>query len=683
MDQEFIQERRELSRDRMIEIENDPCVAEKYQDYFSRVASFIRLMDTLLELLEKKEYRKLSLEELQQWNQKLYQDILEKNYAKSYGNPRYAKEILGEEFGGLLCFLYSEIRSMIPLSFEGRIEEIISLQELFIEVYNLFEEGEPDGEEVRKTLYWFVSDYADVSVAHRVLEQIDPAYSMATQIIMEEDLRDPRTLYYFGEFISENELKVYQYLNSLLPEELESMARTYTEGYRMGFVRGNKDLSRKKVVNIRYRLGFEPIIKQAILQFREMGLEPAIYRAASLSINRNGLHRVGFYGGIPNKQYDYDHKEDSALYLDKALVERKLGVLRTTYENHKKQAAFYAGPACMEVFGEQLFVPENKKEAYYYSDKQKKLNVTYRNESSRIINEYIKGEERSFTIIAYPVPEIGEPFEEIFHQVVKINTLDYKLYEGIQQTLIDALDQGAAVEIHGMNGNRTDLLVALWELKDPEKETIFENCVADVNIPVGEVFTSPKLTGTNGILHVSQVYLNELLYKDLEITLKNGMVEAYSCKNFEEEEENLKYIEENLLFHHKTLPLGEFAIGTNTTAYVAAKKYGIEDKLPILIAEKQGPHFALGDTCFSWEEEVATFNPDGKEIIAKENEVSALRKEDISKAYLNCHTDITIPYDELGELSVIKADGSKIEIIREGRFVLPGTEELNKPFEEI
>ena len=32
-------------------------------------------------------------------------------------------------------------------------------------------------------------------------------------------------------------------------------------------------------------------------------------------------------------------------------------------------------------------------------------------------------------------------------------------------------------------------------LNNPEKETNFENCLADVNIPLGEVFTSPKLTG--------------------------------------------------------------------------------------------------------------------------------------------------------------------------------------------
>lgn len=62
----------------------------------------------------------------------------------------------------------------------------------------------------------------------------------------------------------------------------------------------------------------------------------------------------------------------------------------------------------------------------------------------------------------------------------------------------------------------------MHELKNPEKETNFENCLADVNIPLGEVFTSAKLTGTNGVLHVSQVYLNELKYNDLEITFENG-----------------------------------------------------------------------------------------------------------------------------------------------------------------
>ena len=133
------------------------------------------------------------------------------------------------------------------------------------------------------------------------------------------------------------------------------------------------------------------------------------------------------------------------------------------------------------------------------------------------------------------------------------------------------------------------------------------------------------------------------------------------------------------MFGHITLPMGEFAIGTNTTAYAMAQKYQIQDKLPILIAEKTGPHFAIGDTCYKMSEDHKMYNPNGKEMIARENECSALRKTEIEKAYFNCHTDITIPYDEIGEIASVQKDNTKILIIQNGRFVLPEVEVLNEP----
>ena len=70
-----------------------------------------------------------------------------------------------------------------------------------------------------------------------------------------------------------------------------------------------------------------------------------------------------------------------------------------------------------------------------------------------------------------------------------------------------------------------------------------------------------------------------------------------------------------------------------------------------------GPHFAVGDTCYSWAEDTPVYNPDGKEIIARDNEISEMRKDDVSLAYYGCHTDITIPYDELGSIRVIDDEG--------------------------
>ena len=63
--------------------------------------------------------------------------------------------------------------------------------------------------------------------------------------------------------------------------------------------------------------------------------------------------------------------------------------------------------------------------------------------------------------------------------------------------------------------------------------------------------------------------------------------------------------------------------------------------------------------------------------------MSILRKTDPGKAYFGCHTDITIPYEELGELTAVRADGERIEILRDGRFVLEGTQILNGPLDGI
>lgn len=680
----MVEERYNLVVDRIGDIKEERTVDVKFRDYFVKVAEFIHLIDGTKKKIEDHTFDGMQIEEMAAWNKKLYSDILPEHYRESYANPDYAVAQLGEAYGSTLSALYAEIRAAIVYVYEKKTEYLDILFELFIEVYNQFEEEEmPEPHVLKEILYWYASDYCDVFVADRIHEQVDATQSFAADLILGSDLADLRYLYRFGEYISDSELTTAKYLLSLDETTIQKMADVYTEGYRIGFVNTGKDLSKKKTVNIRYVLGFERVVKKAIENFDKMGLKPIIYRSGVSMLTKRQHLKIGYYGAIANKQYEYDHRNDQALFLDKKFVERKLEVIATTYEHLKEEAGAFAGPACIEMFGEVPFVPEQKETALKLSEKQQELSVFFDGRQSRLTNTYIPGDERSFTIIAYPVPEIGEDYEEIFQEIIRINTLDAGLYEQVQQTLIDALDRGESVHICGENGNRTDLTVQLHTLSDPEKETIFENCVADVNIPVGEVFTSPVLEGTNGVLHVSKVYLNELQYKDLEITFSNGMVTDYRCSNFERELENKEYIRDNVLYRHDTLALGEFAIGTNTTAYQVAKKYGIEDKMPILIAEKMGPHFAVGDTCYSWCEDIAVYNPNGKEIIARDNSVSIQRKEDLGKAYYHCHTDITIPYEELGKIEVNKKDGGHILLLEHGRFVLPGTEILNEPLKNI
>lgn len=648
------EERLDVIKERIASIASDATSAVFFCDYFKESAN------AWLEIFD--------FQKTPQFINSFYDKFAGVNYDSSYANPKYAAEKLGIDYSKVLSAVYTRICGTKESLFRGDIKYLCIYGELLVELYNYFEEdASVPADEIKACVYSFMHDYEEIFAEDVVDKMVDPSLDYYTNIVMNADLSSDNYLYEYGLFVGKNELASRKHLATFDDEQIQSMADTYTEGYRIGFITCNKDITKKSAVQIHYPIGFERMIRAAINNFKKIGLS-SILMPYSTSVN---------------KQFDYDHKEDMALWMDKAYVEYRTECLRNAFERKKEIARQYGGPAVIEIFGEEPFAPVSKSENAAYDDEQQKLFVHMTNQRSQLVNEYVKGEERSFTIIAYPVADIGEKYEEIFTETVKINTLDYILYRDMQQKIIDVLDTADKVHIVGTNGNKTDLFVKIHPLNDPTKETAFENCVADVNIPVGEVFTSPVLEGTNGKLHVSQVYLNELNFLNLEIDFKEGMIDQYTCTNFEDEVENKKYISDNILHHHKSLPMGEFAIGTNTTAYRMARVYDIAAKMPILIAEKTGPHFAVGDTCYTYDEDNTTYNPDGKSIIARDNSVSILRKEDISKAYFNCHTDITIPYDELGAITVIRYDGSACDIIRDGRFVLPGTEELNVPLDEL
>ncbi len=660
---ELLRERQELAEGRIREIISEDLVKAPYNEFFRRTAEFIMKPS--------------------------YDAALPENYGSSWMNPVYSVSRCGTEMGRLLSFLAYELLNLVAFRAEGLLTDIVILEEVFLEIYSSFvasmqDEGtEPQAKAIHGILYSFVSDYTDYTVSRRIREIVDPAEDeFARNIIMESDLTDLSYLNRFGEYIDDDTRKIAAYLNTFSEEKIQSMADTFTEGYRMGFVNTGKDLSKKRSVAVRYELGFERMIRAAIRNFEKIGLSATIYRRPLHAANRSGMSRNGYAGAWVNKQMAFDHMEDNALFLDKAYMTRKLEVMEHTFEEVKNLAREYGGPAVMETFGSDPFMPESHSEAYSLSPEQQKLAVDLAVEAGKITSRYIPGDERSFTIISYPVPSISPEFEAIFDATVKLNTLDSDKYKKIQQELILQLEKGRKVEVKGRNGNKTDITVSLHELPDPEHQTVFENCTADVNIPVGEAFTSPALTGTDGTLFVSEVYLMGLRFENLEFHFKDGFVTDYNCTNFPKEEENKKYIRDHILHHHDTLPLGEFAIGTNTTAYRMAKDFDIFSRLDILIAEKTGPHFALGDTCYERAEDVKVYNPDGREIIARDNEYTIKRKTDPAFRYFQCHTDITIPYDELDTITAIDAAGNRYPVISGGKFVVPGTEELNLPLEK-
>lgn len=693
MNQE-VAERFELASNRVQELAaHEICakLSDGFQEYFHRTAQFVVMLLKTAEELRKEDWKEAELSVFEERNRKLYADVVGAAYEKSFANPDYAADRLGEMMGLYLSFLYKEMRGMIRYAYECRYTEFTICMEIFLEIYCILEDtanadvSMDDAKllhSVKEALYYYVSDYADLYLDQRTAESLDPEYSIIRDLVMESDLTTTKYLYYYGDYISEDELQTARYLASLPQETIDLMANTYLDGYYKGFEVMRVDLSTKRYVEVRFPLGFERMIRTAIARLEADHHQVVCLRPAVSLINKKNHLRAGCKGLSENDQCEYDHRYDMGLFLDSALKERKLSAYRNAYEKRKEFAASMAGPAVLETFGEAVFEPVNKKSCAVLSAKQQKLTAHMNTEMVQIVYDYINGEERGFTIISFPVPAIGPQFEEIFDETIRLNTLDYGKYREIQQKIVDALDKCKYVVVKGIGDNQTDLTISLWDLQDPQKETLFENCLADMNIPLGEVFTSPRLTGTHGRLHVREVYIGGMRYENLTFDLEDGKLTDWSCTNFAEPQEGRNLVQTMILSGHETLPMGEFAIGTNTVAYRMAKDYQIFDKLKILIAEKTGPHFAFGDTCYSNSEDRKAYNPDGKEIIARENEVSALRKTEPEKAYYGCHTDITLPYDELGILYGVTETGEQIVILEKGRFVLPGTGELNEALEQ-
>ncbi len=679
---EILRERLSLAFGRIEEISSDCGAPEPFTGYFKRVSVFMSAVAHVMSDKLNGDSKNNSISALAAVNKALYRDELPGYYSESYANPEFCCSEMGSQWGPFFSFIYSEIRGLIAYIYEGRFEEAAVFCELFLEIYGHFDDGQVgDYDVVTGICRDFYHDYCPL-FCERSVRGMDPDSSFYRDIIMDSDLDDIRYLYSYGVHIGENELKTAAFLGNLPQEETDRLAHAFTEGYRRGFELAGIDLSKKGTVQLRGFVGFERILRVIIGEFEKMGLSVAVPGFASTRFLRRNTLRIGTGSTSHNRQYEYDHRNDQTFFLTNAFVKRRLEALRDVYEENRDLVAAYAGPAVLEAFGQSEFVPEVKDCVPELSDAQRKLSLSYTSKAAVITQEYLPSDETSFTIMTLPLPEIGDKYADIFREVSDINTLDYDTYKQVQQRLVDALDEGVSVEVKGAGDNKTDITVALHPLDNPAEETCFENCLADVNIPLGEVFTSPRLEGTNGILHVSGVYLGSLYYKELFVEIRDGMVTDYGCENFDDPEEGRRYIRSNVLYHHDTLPVGEFAIGTNTVAYRMARDYGIEGLLPILIAEKTGPHFALGDTCYSREEDAVTYNPDGKRIVARENSVSALRNTDPQKAYFNCHTDITLPFDELSHILVNHRDGSKTYIIKDGRFVLEGTEFLNGPLDD-
>ena len=168
MEEDILKERYELAVSRVGELAEELAFVENEYlsvdttEYFAAAASY------LIKLLENKGMAKpvgskcLCSPEI--------------SYEHSYLNPAYAKAVLGIEHGRILSWLLYELYSMEPFVKVCCIQDIVIRLELFLEVYAAYtyewkENGQlPEFETIRRIIYWFAFDYADVAAEQYVEE---------------------------------------------------------------------------------------------------------------------------------------------------------------------------------------------------------------------------------------------------------------------------------------------------------------------------------------------------------------------------------------------------------------------------------------------------------------------------------------------------------------------------------
>lgn len=157
MEDDIFRERYELAAGRIEELVEELTFVENEYLAVDTTEFFATAACYLLEILENGNKREMP-------------------YENSYLNPMYATAALGMEHGRILSWLLYELCSLEPFVKAGCMQDIVIRLELFLEVYAAYtyewrENGQlPEYEAIRRIMYWFAFDYADVAAEQYVKE---------------------------------------------------------------------------------------------------------------------------------------------------------------------------------------------------------------------------------------------------------------------------------------------------------------------------------------------------------------------------------------------------------------------------------------------------------------------------------------------------------------------------------
>lgn len=155
-------------------------------------------------------------------------------------------------------------------------------------------------------------------------------------------------------------------------------------------------------------------------------------------------------------------------------------------------------------------------------------------------------------VMRYPSPANAQSarmsFEKYEDLVFNATSFDYSTMKGAMQKLKDMMDKTDKVRLVGPN---TDLAFSI-------KDIPAIVCAGEMNLPDGEVYTSPVKDSVNGVLTYNTTSLyNGTLFENVSFTFKDGKIVEATALQGGDKLDAILNTDEGARF------IGEFAIGVN------------------------------------------------------------------------------------------------------------------------
>ena len=683
-----------------------------------------------------------SLQELKEEQKKLYQDLSVEGYMTGFAGTANLNN-QAKEVGEALSMFSALFLKAPEEAIKHRRFRLLKLMDLYVELSKRISgKGQVKAESLISLYQDFWRNDLSERESIFFTEHFSPADEYLTDIVTGCNLMEPYYLYEMNLPISETEMGWYKAFHemddSLIAEAAASLADSFEADLKNREVQhpyrrysDSEDYTvKRKVVAIDYPAGCELLAKCVAEKLKEKDYVPFIRHIETQAVSPAYLRdHNGDMMRFPISEAESitDECAEKCAVDNEALLKGFAGTIRILQGVEAVRMVAEPrgkgpGGKPQRLFGRYSVRQSEKKAQEVQALKERFLNH---------VSEKGQLSQCAMVSMILPAYEASETFGDKLTKYLKLASA--KIYaERPQQVLCDALDRGSFVYLAGKDGNETDLLVALHPIRNPQAET---NFLADSGagvLPGGSVYTIPQLGETNGILHLAEANVGGTCFRNLKLVFEEGVICDYSCDNFETEAENRQLIRNKLLRQTDSLPISELAIGTNTDAYKALCEADGWQDLEGLLRRSLMPSIVIGEetpgirgsvrynagnakTVLSGDAEelkteelnpAATAEKTEEKAEAKDEEkpeaaVEEAKPEDKAevkpeaKPEANAETEtaeakpqerrakvswrLSIPFESIAQLSVITEEGNRTDIMREGVFVLIGTDRLNLP----